>query len=407
MIGNSGGYERMISSSWLGTFVGIILVLFQCTGALGQATGEASETSGKISLAEFVPKPTLKAKTTLLTAARFPVVDVHSHFQIRLKHDPQSLKDFVALMDRNNIAVSVSLDGTLGPSLAEHLRYLWTEHRSRFAVFANIDWRGTGQLDKPHTWDCNREDFAHRVVLQLEDAKRQGLCGLKIFKQLGLEYRGTDGALLRIDDVRFDPIWAACGRLNMPVIMHTADPSAFFQPITLENERYEELSRHPEWHFPPDRFPGRSALHAARDRVFAKHRQTKFIAAHMANDAEDLQETARLLDRFPNVYVEFASRISELGRQPYSAREFFVKYQDRIMLGTDGPWPEPRYASYWRFLETQDEYFPYSEKPFPPQGLWRIYGIFLSDEILQKVYYRNAAALIPTVQERLDQWLAR
>ncbi len=385
----------------------LIVVGFGCwllcfeNSTRGQSNSPVVETPAEIALAEFLPRPSLKAKTTPKTAARFPVVDVHSHFQVRLRHDPQALRDFVALMDRNNIAISISLDGTLGPRLQEHVRYLWTDYRDRFAIFANIDWRGSGQLERPETWDCNREDFAHRVVLQLEEAKRLGLCGLKIFKQLGLEYRNADGSLKRIDDPLLDSIWQACGRLKFPVIMHTADPSAFFQPIDLQNERYEELARHPEWHFPADRFPKREELHAARDRVFARHPHTTFIAAHMANDGEDLSQTASLLDRFPNVYVEIASRISELGRQPYSSREFFLKYQDRILFGTDGPWPETRYSSYWRFLETQDEYFPYSEKPFPPQGFWRIYGIFLPDEVLKKIYYQNVSRLLPSIRTQI------
>jgi predicted TIM-barrel fold metal-dependent hydrolase len=220
-------------------------------------------------------------------------------------------------------------------------------------------------------------------------------------------YRNPDGSLIAIDDPRFDPIWAACGRLGLPVIMHTADPSAFFEPIDATNERYEELSRHPDWHFPQDKFPSRAELHAARNRLFARHRETQFIAAHLGNDGEDLAEAGQLLDEHPNVVVEFASRISELGRQPYSARRFLMRYQDRILFGTDGPWPETRYRYYWRFLETWDEYFPYSEKPFPPQGFWRIYGVALPDSVLEKIYWRNAARVIPGMQQRLDVYRER
>ncbi len=360
-----------------------------------------------LKLGDFVPAPRLKVPVTDLKQAKFPVIDVHSHFRVKMRHDPQQLDDFVALMDRQNIAVSVSLDGLLGPTLDEHMQFLWTKYRDRFAIFANVNWQGDGETDKPATWDCHRSDFAHRTVLALEDAKKRGVCGVKLFKLFGLGYRNPDGSLIAIDDTRFDPIWEACGRLELPVIMHTADPSAFFEPISPDNERYEELSRHPDWHFPADKFPSRASLHAARNRLFERHPNTLFIAAHLGNDGEDLEETGRLLEDYPNVYVEIASRISELGRQPYSAREFLIHYQDRILFGTDGPWPELRYQSYWRFLETRDQYFPYSEKPFPPQGFWRIYGVHLPDEVLTKIYQTNVCRIVPGVGERLEKWKAR
>ncbi|MCA9134306.1 MAG: amidohydrolase [Planctomycetales bacterium] len=353
-----------------------------------------------LTLAEFVPEPRLKVPVTDVRQAKFPVVDVHSHFWIRLRHNPEQLDEFVQLMDRNNIALSVSLDGKLGSQLEAHMQYLWTRYKDRFLIFANIDWQGKGHRQRPETWDCHQSDFAHRTVIALEQAQQRGVSGLKVFKSFGLHYRNPDGSHLAIDDPRFDPIWEACGRLGLPVIMHTADPTAFFEPITPHNERYEELTRHPDWHFPADRFPSRAALHAARNRLFARHPQTTFIAAHLGNDGEDLAETARMLDTFPNVVVEIASRIAELGRQPYTARDFMVRYQDRILLGTDGPWPEQRYRYYWRFLETRDEYFPYSEKPIPPQGLWRIYGVHLPDAVLKKIYHGNASRLIPGVAER-------
>ncbi len=357
-----------------------------------------------LKLGDFVPVPRIKVPVSDLKHAKFPVVDVHSHFRVKMRHDPQQLDDFVALMDRQHIAVSVSLDGLLGPTLDEHMQFLWTKYRDRFAIFANIDWQGNGELDNPATWACHKSDFAHRTVLALEDAQNRGVCGVKVFKLFGLGYRNPDGSLIAIDDPRFDPIWDACGRLKLPVIMHTADPSAFFDPITPENERYEELSRHPDWRFPADRFPSRDSLHAARNALFERHSKTIFIAAHLGNDGEDLVETAKMLDGYPNVYTEIASRISELGRQPYSARDFLIQYQDRILFGTDGPWPELRYQSYWRFLETRDQYFPYSEKPIPPQGLWRIYGVQLPDEVLVKLYQTNVCRILPGVSEQLEKW---
>jgi predicted TIM-barrel fold metal-dependent hydrolase len=394
---------------------GILLVLLSLVGLGTPANAQDTSDEGAsadLKLSDFLPVPQANLLVTDLQNAKFPVVDCHSHFWVRLRHDPSQLAEFVKLMDRNRIAVCVSLDGQLGDGplpgrLDEQMDYLWTEHKDRFVIFANINWQGDGLRDEPATWACHREDFARKTVLALQAAVQRGVSGLKVFKSFGLHYRNADGSLIEIDDSRFDPIWQACGRLGIPVIMHTADPSAFFEPITPSNERYEELSRHPEWHFPAEEFPARQELHAARDRLFARHRETTFIAAHFGNDAEDLNQTANLLEQNPNVVLEFASRISELGRQPYTARDFMLKYQDRILFGTDGPWPEQRYRMYWRFLETKDEYFPYSEKPFPPQGLWRIYGVFLPDPVLQKIYRANAARVIPGVAERVAKFEQR
>lgn len=380
--------------------------LFGGALVLGQVSQSelGEEAPPALTISQFAPTPKLTANATNVTQARFAVVDAHSHFRYRLRHNSEMLEQFVALMDRNNIALCVSLDGKLGDQLSEHCEFLWSRYEDRFVIYANIDWQGDGRRDDPASWDCHRDDFSHRMVRALEDAKERGVSGVKVFKSFGLSYKNPDGSFIEIDDRRFDAIWEVCGKLGLPVIMHTADPSAFFDPITPQNERYEELMRHPDWHFPPDRFPSRKALHEARDRLFARHRQTTFIAAHLGNDGEDLSETSQLLVENPNVYVEFGSRISELGRQPYSARDFLIRFQDRVLFGTDGPWPEQRYRYYWRFLETRDEYFPYSEKTVPPQGLWRIYGVYLPDETLVRIYQKNAAKIIPGVAEKLKKY---
>ncbi|WP_425614185.1 amidohydrolase family protein [Anatilimnocola sp. NA78] len=354
-------------------------------------------------LENFRPKSLLNVPETKLAGAKFPAIDIHSHFRIRLRHSPEQLDAFVQVMDRQRIALCVSLDGQLGESIDEHAKYLHTKYPDRFAMFANLDWQGKGKPDQPATWDCNRPDFAHRMAKELADAKMRGCCGLKIFKSFGLEYKNADGSLIKIDDPRFDPIWQACGDLDMPIIIHVADPVAFFLPIDEKNERWEELHRRPEWSFYGPQFPARDDLLAAFHRVVTKHPKTTFIGAHMDSNAEDLAAVAKALDEHPNLYVEMASRISELGRQPYSARKFLIKYQDRVLLGTDGPWPEERLKLYWRFLETEDEYFPYSEKDFPPQGLWQIYGVHLPDEVLEKVYYENALKLLPSIKEKYER----
>ncbi|QDU95375.1 amidohydrolase family protein [Lignipirellula cremea] len=360
-----------------------------------------------LTLSNFRPESKLKVDAHHLRQAKFPVVDIHTHFRHRFRHSQEQLEEFVDLMDRHQIAICVSLDGQLGEELEEHKKYLWTKYPDRFVIFANIDWQGSGEKEKPSTWACNRPGFGERMAAALADAKKRGASGLKIFKGFGLEYKNADGSLLKIDDPRFDPIWKACGELDFPVLIHVADPAAFFDPIDEKNERWEELHRHPEWSFYGDAFPSREELLAARNRVIQRHPSTKFIGAHVANNAEDLKTVAAWLKEYPNLYVDFASRIGELGRQPYTARKFLIDHADRVLFSTDGPWPEKRISLYWRFLETYDEEFPYSEKDFPPQGFWNIYGVGLPDQVLQQIYHENAARLIPGVKEKLNRWRER
>ncbi|QDV81216.1 Amidohydrolase [Stieleria magnilauensis] len=355
-------------------------------------------------LRNFRPNSKLVVPQTPRHSAAMPVVDVHTHFHHRLRDSKEALDDFVHLMDRNNIAICISLDGKLGAQLDHHMEYLWTDYRDRFAIFANIDWQGNAPRDQPALWPCHRPGFADRTAAELERAAKQGVSGLKLFKRFGLRYKNPDGTLIKIDDPRWDPIWAKCGELGLPIIIHTADPAAFFDPIDETNERWEELSRHPDWSFHGDAYPSRRELFEARNRVIARHPNTQFIGAHVANNPEDLKVVAGWLDEYPNLWIEPASRIAELGRQPFTAREFLIRYQDRLLFGTDGPWPETRLRLYWRFFETRDESFPYSEKVPPPQGLWQIYGVDLPDAVLKKLYFENASKLIPGIRQRLEKW---
>ena len=359
-----------------------------------------------LSIRMFRPESKLVVPKTLVERASMPVVDCHTHFLYKMRHNEQALVDYVAMMDRNSIAVCVSLDGQLGDQLDRHIAYLWTRYKDRFAIFANVDWRGDGALDNPASWACQRPGFAERTAEQLAIAVHRGVCGLKVFKQLGLGYLDADGSLLKIDDSRWDPIWAACGKLGIPILIHTGDPPSFFDPIDETNERWEELSRHPDWSFHDPKFPRLVELFEARNQVIARHPKTNFIGAHMASCSEDLALLQRWLETYPNLYVDISSRISELGRQPYTSREFLVEHADRVLFGTDGPWPEDRLRYYWRFLETRDEHFPYSEKIPPPQGMWAIYGIDLPEDVLEKVYHQNAAKIIPGVADKIRRWEA-
>lgn len=358
-----------------------------------------------LALDRFRPTSQLIASRTEITGAKHPVVDIHVHPRWRLRSDPKRLAEFVQVMDEQNVAVCVSLDGGVGDDLDEHLAFL-SPYTDRFLVFANVDWVGAGDRDEPATWDCHRPGFGRRMARALVEAKAKGAVGLKVFKRLGLGYRNPDGSLIAIDDPRWDPIWAGCGELGLPVIIHTADPVAFFEPINEQNERWEELHRHPDWSYHGDDPTGRSwpshdDLLAARNRVIERHPATTFIGAHVANHPENLAEVSRWLDAYPNLVVETSSRIAELGRQPIAARSFLLRYQDRVLFGTDGPRPAGRLLPNWRFFETRDEYFPYAENPFPPQGLWRISGVGLPDEVLRKLYHGNAMRVIPGVADKI------
>ncbi|MGI9455042.1 MAG: amidohydrolase family protein [Aeoliella sp.] len=382
----------------------LLILIFVCPAVDAQKTEPLDGRDGRmLALPNFRPESQLDAPQSDIQHAKFPVIDVHVHPRMRLRHLPAMLDQFVAVMDEQNVAVCVSLDGRLGAELEEHKKYLLTKYPDRFAIFANIDWKGDGERGAPATWACHRPAFARRMADQLADAKQRGAVGLKIFKRLGLDYKNPDGSLIAIDDPRWDPIWSACGELGLPVIIHTADPVAFFEPIDERNERWEELHRHPDWSYTGDAFPTHDELLAARNRVIERHPQTTFIGAHVANYPENLLEVSKWLDAYPNLVIELSSRIAELGRQPRAAREFFLRYQDRILFGSDGPRPAARLKPQWRFLETADEYFRYAENPFPPQGLWNIYGIALPDEVLRKVYHENAVRLIPGLREKFER----
>jgi predicted TIM-barrel fold metal-dependent hydrolase len=247
-------------------------------------------------------------------------------------------------------------------------------------LFANIDFSGgVGP------------GFGARAARQLEADLKAGALGLKIFNDLGLRVKRADGSRVKVDDPELDPIWEVCARLNVPVLIHTADPAAFFQPIDYTNERWLELSLFRERRYQDPSFPRFEELIAERDRLFAAHPKTHFIAAHMGWHANDLGRLAKLMDRLPNMSVDVAAILYDLGRQPRAAHDFFVKYQDRILFGKDAYEPE-EYPYYWRTFETRDEYFDYYRDY---HAFWKLYGMDLPDEVLKKLYYRTALALVP------------
>jgi predicted TIM-barrel fold metal-dependent hydrolase len=377
-----------------------------------EMASESSESSqdpnrgGALPLQEFQPTSTLQVPVTRVERPRFPVIDIHTHLSWSGRagagaEDPQAVTilapaaDLVTVMDRRGVRLMVNLTGGRGTGLEQTVRDFQRAHPGRFLMFTEPWWSRAADPSYPQF-----------QADEIGRAAKAGAHGLKVLKTLGLYLRdgGPDGRLVSIDDRRFDPMWEACAALNLPVAIHIADPVAFFRPTDRFNERYEELHHHPDWSFHGRDFPSFDALIEARNRLFARHPRTTWIALHVGHHAEDLGEVSQSLDRFPNMHVELGARIGELGRQPRTTRRFFERYQDRIMFGTDAVpngtetpqqlFGEELYEIYYRFLETEDEYFDYAPAPIPPQGRWRIYGLGLPDSILKKVYHDNAARLL-------------
>jgi predicted TIM-barrel fold metal-dependent hydrolase len=350
-------------------------------------------------LVDFQPRSMLHVAETAIERPRHPVIDIHTHLTSSRRDGtmrvPMLPVDVLAAMDRRGVQTMVNLTGGTGEGLAKTVAQFDRAHPGRFLTFTEPSW---SRAQEP--------GYARLQGDLIGQAKQAGARGLKVLKTLGLYLRdgGENGTLVAVDDRRFDPMWEACGALGLPVAIHIADPEAFFLPIDRFNERYEELANHPDWSFHGRDFPSFQSLIEACDRVFARHPKTQFIALHVGHAAENLALVASRLDRFPNMSVEIGARIGELGRQPRAARAFFDKYQDRILFGTDAVpngtqtpqqvFGDALYRIYYRFLETEDEYFDYSPAPVPPQGRWRIYGLGLPDAILRKVYSANAARLL-------------
>ena len=250
------------------------------------------------------------------------------------------------------------------------------------------------------------DEFVKETVALLQEHVKLGARGLKLTKELGLHYKDAGGKLVNLDDPRLGAIWETARELGVPVLLHQSDPYGFFEPATPENEHYESLKKYPTWSFSDPKFPRKNELLERRDNLLRRHRRTIFILAHVANFAENLGYVSGLLDENPNVYIDFSARIDELGRQPYSAREFFIRYQDRILFGTDMPASVAMYRCYFRFLETFDEYFfaPDYDGTFD-RHRWGICGIGLPKDVLVKIYYKNALKIIPGLKEDLKDVL--
>jgi predicted TIM-barrel fold metal-dependent hydrolase len=365
------------------TMIGLLAVTIAAMSAAGTAPAQEKGDIRELKLRDWEPRSMLVTKVTEVARPAFPAIDVHNHLGGgKAFLTPERVKRYLEEMDAAGVRAAVNLDGGWGDRLKETLAALDEAHPGRFLTYALLDFSG---IDDP--------GWSAREAARLAESFEAGAKGLKFHKTLGLGVRYKDGRFLPVDDPKLDPIWEVCARYKRPIEIHTADPGAFFTPLDRHNERWHELNEHPQWLFHGKDYPARSELHAQRMRVIARHPKTTFICAHMANDGEDLAELSRWLDAYPNMYVDIDARISELGRQPYTARRFFLKYQDRIMFGTDTAPNRSAYRMYYRFLETDDEYFD-PAGGHHRQGFWMIYGVFLPRDVLEKLYYRNAERLL-------------
>ncbi|WP_276392098.1 amidohydrolase family protein [Eudoraea chungangensis] len=342
--------------------------------------------SQEMSFEEYNPKSTLVVEEHLVTKARYPFIDIHSH---HFNMATQDLQVLVKSMDKMNMAVLVNLSGGSGEGLSAMLKNVNANYPNRIVVFANVNFDGVGG-----------KNWGELAAKQLETDVKNGAKGLKIYKSLGLRYNDLNGKRIAVDDPRLDPIWEKCADLNIPVLIHSADPKSFWDPMDSNNERWLELKTRPR--------RKRSATNPApweqiiqeQHNMFKKHPNTKFINAHMGWYANNLKKLGELMDDMPNMYVGIGAIIAELGRQPKAARTFFIKYQDRILFGKDSYKPE-EFPLYFRVLETGDEYFAYYKKY---HAFWAMYGLDLPDEVLQKVYFKNTFSLLKDLDKNLFEF---
>jgi predicted TIM-barrel fold metal-dependent hydrolase len=326
-------------------------------------------------ISDFTPRSQLKLTAHTIEKPRFPVIDYHNHL------DSQSPENVLRVMDACGIEKIVNITMQVGQAGIDSIVRFHRAAPDRFASYGWMDWNGV-----------ERSDFIQVSKDRLERLVEHGAVGIKFWKDLGLSIRDAGGELLRIDDQRLAPLFDKAAELHIPVMFHTADPDAFFTPIDEFNERYEELAAHPDWSFYGARI-SKPELLAQRDRVFARHPKTTFVCAHLAESGENLAYVAKLLDSNPNLSVDISARTPELGRQPYTAREFMIQYADRILFGADLLPEAEMYRLYYRVLETADEYFDYPSHA-SRQGRWKVYGLFLPGDVLRKIYRENALRLL-------------
>ncbi len=350
-----------------------------------------SETAGRnaqdLLLREYKPVSQLVTAHTVVERPRVPVIDAHNHLGEPFGGgwDRRPLPQLLDQLDEAQVTTYVDLDGGWGETILQrHLDHFKGPAPERFLIFGGVNWA---------MWPEQGDRFGEWAAGRLREQVRWGAQGLKIWKPFGLQVRDADGERARLDDARLGAIWQTAAELKIPVLIHVADPVAFFLPLDAANERWEELQAHPDWQFPSPPFPSFLEIMGQFERLIADNPATTFIGAHVGCYAENLGWVARMLEQYSNFFVDISARISELGRQPTTARRFFTKYRDRILFGTDAGPSVETYRTYYRFLETEDEYFRYDNEDVPGQGRWAIYGLHLDEAVLQRIYRGNAERL--------------
>jgi predicted TIM-barrel fold metal-dependent hydrolase len=356
---------------------------------IGYSHLRLASASDQLLLRDFAPDTMLRLEATKLRRARFPVIDVHCHLNDGVvMQRAVKPEQFLRVMDETNVKAAINLTGGWGQKLRDSLHNLAETFSGRFFVFCQIDY--------------SRLEDSNYLIETLDEARMAGAKGVKVLKDLGLSVRDRRGKLVRIDDPRLDCVWEKAGQWGLPVAIHTADPDAFFSRVDRHNERYQELVVHPDWSYFGKDVPSKPELLAQRNNVFERHPGTHFWGLHMANHPENLDEVTEWMERYPNLMVELGGRIAELGRQPRRAKRFLQQFEDRVMFGMDTKLTVESYRTYFRFLETDDECFEYPGYPW--QGSWKISGLDLSDDVLQKLYHDNAARELglPTLESTLE-----
>ncbi|HET6594201.1 MAG TPA: amidohydrolase family protein [Anaerolineales bacterium] len=339
-------------------------------------------------LKDFKPQPKLVTKSTRVEKPKFPVIDAHNHLGEPFGGgwDRKPLSDLLDRLEEAGVTHYVDLDGGWGEDiLYAHLKYFKEGAPERFQIFGGVDWS---------KWESLGNGFPDWAAGRLKIQKETGAQGLKIWKPFGLHVRDQHGKLVKVDDARLDPIWEAAGELGLPILIHVADPVAFFDSIDETNERWEELGKHPDWAFTSPPFPPFLEILNGLKNLISRHPATIFIGAHVGCYGENLGWVGQMLDECPNYFIDISARLGELGRQPYTARKFFIQYQDRILFGSDMGPNLDAYRLYYRFLESDDEYFNYNTTEVPAQGRWYVCGMYLPDDVLRKIYSENARRIL-------------
>jgi uncharacterized protein len=342
----------------------------------------AQQQDQSLTFEEYDPKSTLVVPEHITTRAKFPMIDIHSH---HTRLTPEYVDKLIKEMDSMNLQVMVNLSGGSGEVLKQRVAAMKGRYPDRFVIFANVD-----------SQDLNEPGFGERAAARLEQDVKNGAQGLKIFKNFGMNMKYKSGERVKVDDPAWDPIWAMCAKLNIPVLIHIGEPAVFFEPNDKNNERWLELKLHPDRARPPEKYPLFETLITERNHMLAKNPKTKFILAHLGYHGNDLARLGKLFDQYPNAYVDIAAVLAELGRQPYTARDFLIKYQDRVVFGKDIYAPS-EYTYYFRVLETRDDYIQYYRRY---HAFWRLYGFYLPDEVLKKIYYQNSLKLVPGINAK-------